>query len=520
MNWPTTAPTPKYLAGNLGKLFAVKFLLLNAHRFLLLNSRRQLRIRRLQVQVLPGAPTSAAATGLLTRETVVVRRAHFAGEVDVRFGGAIAGENFLFRIPREFAAGSQRDDDQVPDAGGTMTAFYAGNRIVARTHAVEKIAQVVVAHLQLDRVVRQRREEQLFVARGDFIAVDPDPAVRADKFHAVALAVFVEHLAEWAVGGRGFDDLLHGICPDERGFKFAGRGIAVGQGRRHHLGLNRDRAVQTDAPARDVVVMRAPVRHGTSGIIKPPPERRVAAFGEIFRRRCLAEPEVVIEFGGDGNFFERATTDSGGDKHIHLFQSADASIADQFAREAKTLAAALLRAGLENNFILTDGFDDVPALVNRERQRLFAIDILFGLGRRQVDERVPMIRRRLHDGVNVIALQQFSEVAIFRGCPSVFRKTLRGGVNVPLIHITDGQNVAKARGVFRVALAHAATTDERDAGPVVRARLGGRVGYCVSGCGQLSLDKPQGQTSRCRRGGATGEEDSARDMKRFVHIFE
>jgi hypothetical protein len=34
------------------------------------------------------------------------------------------------------------------------------------------------------------------------------------------------------------------------------------------------------------------------------------------------------------------------------------------------------------------------------------------------------------------------------------------------------------------------------------------------------LDKPQGQTSRCRRGGATGEEDSARDMKSFVHIFE
>src|ERR1019366_5112312 len=44
---PTAAPTPKYLAGNLGKLSAVKFLLLNAHRFLLLNSRRQCFIFRL-----------------------------------------------------------------------------------------------------------------------------------------------------------------------------------------------------------------------------------------------------------------------------------------------------------------------------------------------------------------------------------------------------------------------------------------------------------------------------------------
>ena len=41
---PTAAPTPKYLARNLGKLRPLKFLLLNTHRFLLLNARRQRQI--------------------------------------------------------------------------------------------------------------------------------------------------------------------------------------------------------------------------------------------------------------------------------------------------------------------------------------------------------------------------------------------------------------------------------------------------------------------------------------------
>src|ERR1700690_3637626 len=70
----------------------------------------------------------------LTRKAVVVGRAHVTGEQGIGCGGAVAGENFLFRIPLQFAAGSQRDDDQVPDAGGTMTGFNIGNWIVPRTH--------------------------------------------------------------------------------------------------------------------------------------------------------------------------------------------------------------------------------------------------------------------------------------------------------------------------------------------------------------------------------------------------
>src|SRR5208282_6160116 len=121
------------------------------------------------------------------------------------------------------------------------------------THAVKKVSHVVFAHLQPDRVVRQRREEQLLVAGGDFIAVDPDPPVCAGELYSVALAVLVDDHAERVVVGRGFDDLLHAIGPGERGFKFAGCGVTVGQWRGDDPGFDPDRALQANGPARDVV---------------------------------------------------------------------------------------------------------------------------------------------------------------------------------------------------------------------------------------------------------------------------
>ena len=84
------------------------------------------------------------------------------------------------------------------------------------------------------------------------------------------------------------------------------------------------------------------------------------------------------------------------------------------------------------------------ALINRERQRLLTVHIFFGVGRRDVDERMPVIRRRLHDDVDVIPLQQLSKIAIFRGRFAILRKFLRGLIRILLIHVADRQNVAEA----------------------------------------------------------------------------
>ena len=54
-------------------------------------------------------------------------------------------------------------------------------------------------------------------AGGDFAAVDPDPAVGADEFYAVALPVFLEHLPRPTVVQCGPHHLLDAIGPSQGG---------------------------------------------------------------------------------------------------------------------------------------------------------------------------------------------------------------------------------------------------------------------------------------------------------------
>src|SRR6478609_2781168 len=98
--------------------------------------------------------------------------------------------------------------------------------------------------------------------------------------------------------------------------------------------------------------MRAPVGNQAARIFKPPTKCSVAAFGEVFRLRRLTEPELVIKSVRHGSFLEWAVADARRHEHVHFFQGADASVTDEFAREAETLAAALLGAGLENCFVV------------------------------------------------------------------------------------------------------------------------------------------------------------------------
>ena len=80
-----------------------------------------------------------------------------------------------------------------------MAGFDAGNRVFARTHAVKKISHVVVAHLQLDGVVRQRFGQKFFIVKSEEkFGVDnlSEPVTIADR---TASRIIVEGLAE------GFD---------------------------------------------------------------------------------------------------------------------------------------------------------------------------------------------------------------------------------------------------------------------------------------------------------------------------
>ncbi len=135
------------------------------------------------------------------------------------------------------------------------------------------------------------------------------------------------------------------------------------------------------------------------------------------------------------------------------------------------------------------------ALINRERQRLLAIDVFARLYRTQVDQRVPMIGRAVDDDVDVVALHQFSKVAVDRRLRAVASESLGRLFRLIRIHVAHRDNVAEAPGISRIAAPLAPATHQRKAGAVVRAgplRRG-------RGQGQFALDEPGGQTGCGRR---------------------
>ena len=67
----------------------------------------------------------------------------------------------------------------------------------------------------------------------------------------------------------------------------------------------------------------------------------------------------------------------------------------------------------------------MPPFVNRQCQRLFRINILLCFGRRQIDQRVPMIRRRLDDGMDIVSRHHLAEIVELVGCLAIARELSR-----------------------------------------------------------------------------------------------
>ena len=99
-----------------------------------------------------------------------------------------------------------------------------------------------------------------------------------------------------------------------------------------------------------------------------------------------------------------------------------------------------------------------------------------------------MIRRALHNDVNVVPRQQFAKIAILVRRLSIPAQAPGGTSRMVLIHVADGQNVAVTGGGLRVPRALAAATDERDARAVVGA--GGNGGLVGLGGFKFALDIP------------------------------
>ena len=185
--------------------------------------------------------------------------------------------------------------------------------------------------------------------------------------------------------------------------------------------------------------MGAPVGEFAAGVLVPVAEGVVAiaverdsatiAFaqlrqGPVGNGGSGAEPGVPIEPGRHCRLRDRRRGFHAVDAAGHLRHLADPSVADQCHCEEKTAVRlrALHRAHLEHpSGLLDNPLDELP-LVDGQRQRLLAVDVLAGPHRLDGDLGVPVIGGRDHDRVDILPVEDLPVVGVaFGGAPLPLR---------------------------------------------------------------------------------------------------
>jgi hypothetical protein len=112
---------------------------------------------------------------------------------------------------------------------------------------------------------------------------------------------------------------------------------------------------------------------------------------------------------------ERTAGRRAGKPRLDAADRADAAVPDQLAGHAEPAVGTLLAAGLEDAPGLFRGPDDLSALLDRQRERLFAVHVFAGPHRRDRDHGVPVVRRADDHGVEVGPRQKLAVVLRSRG---------------------------------------------------------------------------------------------------------
>jgi hypothetical protein len=117
---------------------------------------------------------------------------------------------------------------------------------------------------------------------------------------------------------------------------------------------------------------------------------------------------------------------------------ADATISNEFGGQPEPGIGALLAAGLEDSLGTTDGIADVAALLNRQSERLFAVNVFAGLRCGNRDFRMPVIGGADNDGVDPAVSEQIAEVFVLRAVRS---KLLGRPVEVSLVYVAHSDDL-------------------------------------------------------------------------------
>lgn len=136
----------------------------------------------------------------------------------------------------------------------------------------------------------------------------------------------------------------------------------------------------------------------------------------------------------------------------------DGVVHDEFAETASVFGSLALIAHLSGDFVFARGCGDLACFPNGMSERFLAINVLAEFDGGHRNERVKMIGRRDHDGVDVfLFLQHFAEIGVDFGFGIFFESVgrMRG------IYVAQSDNVFAAE-LFEIDTALAADADAGD----------------------------------------------------------
>lgn len=231
-------------------------------------------------------------------------------------------------------------------------------------------------------------------------------------------------------------------------------------------------------PESDVDEVDAPVGHETAGIVPEPAEVEVEAVFVEGAGGCGAEPEVVIDAGGDGGVGGAAgvldPVEVG--PAADLADFADLSGADQFDGFGIVLAAAPVGAHLGDAIVAAGGIAEDAAFADGGGEGLFDVNILASLEGGEGGDGVPVIGGADGDDVDVLAFDDTAEVFRGGGAGVAFGFEAFEGVGDALvINVADGGDLDFPGGEEGVGdgTGDAAAADDAEANAVVRGGAGG-----------------------------------------------
>ncbi len=372
------------------------------------------------------------------------------GLVEVGVGVGVVEEALGLGVEAEDAAGLQGGLGEVDEGAGAVAVAFVEGELLARFDGLDEVGELGFGLLEFGEFLLEVRDVGLEtfheLAVGAFdeggllvavFAVDDDFA-----------AVFIFE-ADDAEGADGVAILLRGI-----GFDLDGAFVVLAENVLH-----------------GIEVMLAHIAEAAAIVVPVAAEGAVDAVGVVGLEGGGAEPEFVIEIRGDGLRGEVGAADP-----IEFPIEAGAGIERDFERPAQETVLHRFLDGLdgrahaveavleaepgveaEDALMLFDGGDHGFAFADGAGHRLFAPDILAGLGGLDGHDGVPVGRGGDMDDINVLAGEHFAEIAVTFAIGPAF---LHRGIEVVLVDIAHGEELAGGVDAFDVAQAHAAGADD------------------------------------------------------------